>query len=630
MVRLSFQPMTKNNEPTPLHPKYRPDIDGLRAVAVLLVVGFHAFPEWIHGGFIGVDIFFVISGYLISTIIFENLEKNSFSFIDFYSRRIRRIFPALIFVLSFCFLMGWFLLTPKEFDQLGQHLVGGVGFISNFIFWKSSGYFDNAAELKPLLHLWSLGIEEQFYIVWPILLWFTWRLSVRYVIITLGLLALSFSFNIFEANHDLIADFYNPITRFWELLIGATLAYLVLYKKSAIEHLKPYQDISSCFGFLLILIAVGILNKTSLFPGWWAVMPTIGAALIILSTSAFLNRIVLSSRFMVLVGLISFPLYLWHWPILSFLRIIWGSTPPALFRIYAVCLGFLLSWLTYRYVERPIRYGQHMKTIPLVILMLIVGALGYWSKEMNGLEQRFNKPPLRIETGEYDCTKQEPEKPCQFGNLSSKKIIVLYGDSHAGHLTKALNNAMGDKYRVIFFGQNCFIGKVGGKEPMPWGISKSQCESRKAEMRQMVGMDVFAVIHAQHWANYQLTTKEMVESQVSQEIKAINLSPKKIIIIGGAPKVDTDCELARYYIPLRGKFCSSENKAEEGEKFFALTAKNLDVPRNVYFVFPYDKLCSEGTCRVIGLDASNYIDSNHLTIDGASLLMPDLIRILNQ
>ena len=526
--------MTKHIEQIPLHPKYRPDIDGLRAVAVLLVVGFHAFPEWIHGGFIGVDIFFVISGYLISTIIFENLEKNRFSFLDFYSRRIRRIFPALILVLSFCFLMGWFLLTPKEFDQVGQHLVGGVGFISNFIFWKNSGYFDNLAELKPLLHLWSLGIEEQFYIIWPILLWLAWRVGIRFITITIGLLAFSFLFNIFEVNQDLVADFYNPISRFWELLIGATLAYSVLYNKSVTEYLKPYQNIASCFGFLLIFITACILNKVSLFPGWWAVMPTIGTALIILSTSGFLNRTVLSSRFMVWCGLISFPLYLWHWPILSFLRIIWGSTPPVLFRVYAVCFGVFFSWLTYRYIERPIRYGRHIKTILLVIMMLLVGTLGYWSKQMNGLEQRFNKPPLRIEAGEYDCTKQPLEKPCQFGNLSSKKIIVLYGDSHAGHLTKALNNAIGNKYKVIFFGQNCFIGKIGGKEPLPWGISKSECESRKAEMRQMAGMDVFAVIHAQHWSNYQLITKEMVEAQVRTGLTNFNtpISGISAILIG--------------------------------------------------------------------------------------------------
>ena len=157
------------------HQKYRPDIDGLRAVAVLAVVAFHSFPSWVRGGFIGVDIFFVISGYLISTIIFENLDKGTFSFTEFYARRIKRIFPALLLVLIACFAFGWFALLADEYKQLGKHIAAGAGFISNFTLWNEAGYFDNSAETKPLLHLWSLGIEEQFYIVWPLLLWFAWK-----------------------------------------------------------------------------------------------------------------------------------------------------------------------------------------------------------------------------------------------------------------------------------------------------------------------------------------------------------------------------------------------------------------------------------------------------------------------
>jgi peptidoglycan/LPS O-acetylase OafA/YrhL len=159
------------------HPKYRADIDGLRAVAILSVVGFHAFPKLIHGGFIGVDIFFVVSGFLISTILFGSLEKDSFSFVEFYSRRIRRIFPGLIVVLIAAFTAGWFLLLADEYKQFGSHLAGGAGFISNLILWNESDYFDNAAETKPLLHLWSLGIEEQFYIIWPLLPWAGWKES---------------------------------------------------------------------------------------------------------------------------------------------------------------------------------------------------------------------------------------------------------------------------------------------------------------------------------------------------------------------------------------------------------------------------------------------------------------------
>lgn len=167
------------------HPKYRPDIDGLRAVAILFVVGFHAFPNWVHGGFIGVDIFFVISGYLISTIIIGSLERDSFSFVEFYIRRINRIFPALLLVLIACFSFGWYALLADEYKQLGKHIAGGAGFISNFLFWNESGYFDNAAETKPLLHLWSLGIEEQFYLAWPLLLWLVWKNKLNLLAVSL-------------------------------------------------------------------------------------------------------------------------------------------------------------------------------------------------------------------------------------------------------------------------------------------------------------------------------------------------------------------------------------------------------------------------------------------------------------
>ena len=174
------------------HPKYRPDIDGLRALAVLAVVAFHAFPAYVKGGFIGVDVFFVISGYLISTIIFKNLDKGTFTFSEFYARRIKRLFPALTLVLVACFIFGWFALLPFEFMQLGKHIASGAGFISNIIFWNEAGYFDNAADTKPLLHLWSLGIEEQFYIFWPLILWFAWMQRFDFLLITVIITIISF------------------------------------------------------------------------------------------------------------------------------------------------------------------------------------------------------------------------------------------------------------------------------------------------------------------------------------------------------------------------------------------------------------------------------------------------------
>jgi peptidoglycan/LPS O-acetylase OafA/YrhL len=235
---------TQNDHPSP---SYRPDIDGLRAIAVLAVVIYHAFPKILKGGFIGVDVFFVISGYLISTILYEDFSKGRFSFANFYSRRIKRIFPSLIIVLFSCFMFGWFVLTAEEYRQLGKHIAAGAGFISNFIFWNEAGYFDNSADTKPLLHLWSLGIEEQFYIIWPLLLWIAWKSKFSLLGLILLVGTASFILSILGVNRDLVATFYSPQTRFWELLSGSLLAWIV-HDRSKIDgvfslYLKKYPAI---------------------------------------------------------------------------------------------------------------------------------------------------------------------------------------------------------------------------------------------------------------------------------------------------------------------------------------------------------------------------------------------------
>jgi len=212
------------------HPKYRADIDGLRAIAVLSVVGYHAFPNWIKGGFVGVDIFFVISGYLISGIIIGNLENGTFSFAEFYARRVKRIFPALILVMAACYSFGWMTLLPDEFKQLGKHIAAGAGFVSNLFFWQEAGYFDHAAQTKPLLHLWSLGVEEQFYIIWPLLLFLAWKRKFNFLSLAISIATISFAFSVKISYGDINQAFYSPVSRFWELMTGGILAYMNLHK----------------------------------------------------------------------------------------------------------------------------------------------------------------------------------------------------------------------------------------------------------------------------------------------------------------------------------------------------------------------------------------------------------------
>lgn len=448
------------------HPKYRRDIDGLRAIAVLSVVAFHAFPNWMKGGFIGVDIFFVISGYLISTIIFENLDKGIFSFTEFYVRRVKRIFPALIIVLASCYAFGWFTLLSDEYKQLGKHIIGGAGFVSNFVLWNESGYFDNSADIKPLLHLWSLGIEEQFYIVWPLLLWAAYKKRFNLFSIGVSIALISFYFNIKQINSDAVADFYSPLTRFWELMLGSILAWVTLYKPSfsathpgkldrwlgkAIFRDQTKNDgttLASTISVLgLLLLAYGFwrINKDTAFPGKWALIPVLSAALLIFSgPKALVNRTVLSNRIAVWIGLISFPLYLWHWPLLSFSRIILGETPNRGIRLAAVALSIILAFITYFFVERPVRFGKHgkIKVVFLVLIMASIGFVGYNTYHRDGLKFRpvsanFRQTDYSYDISHYgfkscgqDLTSGDYGLNYCYGNSSVPTALII-GDSHA-------------------------------------------------------------------------------------------------------------------------------------------------------------------------------------------------------
>ena len=222
--------------------KYHSEIDGLRAFAVLSVVAFHAFPDLFIGGFIGVDIFFVISGFLITSHIFESLDKGQFSFTDFFGRRIRRIFPALIIVMFFSLFFGWFSLLGEELSQLGKHIASGAAFIINFVLVNESGYFDNAAETKPMLHLWSLAVEEQFYIIWPLVLWISWKLKFNLLIVTILIGFFSFFTNIYFVKTYPTEIFFWSIGRFWELLSGSILAWFFLYKAESLTRIRLISD----------------------------------------------------------------------------------------------------------------------------------------------------------------------------------------------------------------------------------------------------------------------------------------------------------------------------------------------------------------------------------------------------
>ncbi|MGY4357706.1 peptidoglycan/LPS O-acetylase OafA/YrhL [Bradyrhizobium sp. i1.3.6] len=374
---------------TTLAQSYRPDIDGLRAVAVLLVVIFHAFPNeaWLPGGFVGVDVFFVISGYLISKILFSEIEQHRFSLAGFYGRRIRRIFPALAVCLTAVLVYGFVVLMPSQLAQLGKQVFFGASFLSNIALWSESGYFDGAATSKPLLHLWSLGIEEQFYILWPPLLWVAFKLKATIGRLTAGLLVASFVVNLALSLTDTSSDFYLPVSRFWELLAGAALAWRPdINLKASLRH------VISITGIAAIAISAASFAPEMRFPGWLALLPVAGSiAVIMAGPNAIVNKTILSNRAAVSIGLISYPLYLWHWPLIAFSYVIRGKPPTSLMAFGLVVASLLLAWATYRFIEQPVRLNSNRfrYTAIAAACVAVLGASGLMVSIIGGVPQRF-------------------------------------------------------------------------------------------------------------------------------------------------------------------------------------------------------------------------------------------------
>jgi peptidoglycan/LPS O-acetylase OafA/YrhL len=437
-----------DQSPRKVETRYRADIDGLRAVSILLVVAYHAQPWLVRGGFIGVDIFFVISGFLITRIILSEAKAGTFSSLAFYARRVRRIFPALIVVLATTYLIGWIILLPDGFALLGKSTAAGVAFVSNLFQLNQTGYFAPDAAENPLLHLWSLGIEEQFYIFWPLLLVLLLGSKYRRIRIA-AIAAASFGLSLLIFLGLKEWSFYSPLPRAWELLAGGLLASSQV--EGVARQSSPLREnLLSAAGLAAIIGAAAALNKESLFPGAWALLPVLGAVLIIIAPNSTVNRVLLSSRAMVAIGLISYPLYLWHWPLLSYLGIIRNGVPNAIEIWAVVIVAFILAWLTYRFVEIPLR-RQPKAVAGLSFALLAVGLAGIATAANSGFPLRF---PAEIRA----IAMLAPQSNDGFGDKcflegpgarldancieqGDKPLLFLWGDSTAAALYPGLKRA---------------------------------------------------------------------------------------------------------------------------------------------------------------------------------------------
>ncbi len=608
------------------------------------------------------DVFFVISGYLISGIIFESLSAGQFSFLTFYQRRIRRIFPALLTVLIACLAIGWLTLLDSEFKQLALHTIGGAAFFSNFIFWRESGYFDAAAGTKPLLHLWSLGIEEQFYVVWPVLLWCCSKLRVNFLAITVAISLASFAFNLGEFHKNPVADFYSPLTRFWELLCGAQLAYFHLVGRTqnqpasdrmrmivdemvgvasrSVSHTIP-RDARSIVGMSLIAIGLVVIKPTSHFPGLLAVLPVLGAALTISAgPDGWCNRNILSNPLAVWIGKISFPLYLWHWPLLSFLQIIDGQIPTRGERAAAVVLSLILAGLTYRLVERPMRFGAFgpQKTIALVSLMIIVGAAGADVFERNGLPFRTAAKPVINYDGDigqtqiheymaenfYPCTPVDirNEAPhyeqylrCFKSKRSADIDIAIVGDSHAEQLFIGLAERLRSKNIVYYI-----------KASAPF---LSNHEFDRIFQHVMSTDSIKTVILTEYWSGRkdEIPDGSTLQQQLLPTTRALIAAGKTVYLTNDVPSFPfepTRCKYTRRFQKSPG--CDSDKFSPVFQGYMPALQEVISSDPRVRMLDTEEYFCRSGDCSMVRDQVLMFRDTNHLNILGSRFLGNALVK----
>jgi peptidoglycan/LPS O-acetylase OafA/YrhL len=654
--------------------QYRADIDGLRALAVGAVVVFHAAPSLLPGGYLGVDIFLVISGYLITGIILAGLRAGSFTLAGFYLRRARRILPALLVVLGSVLALGVLILMPDELERLANSAVASALFIPNFAFLAELGYFDPAADSKPLLHLWSLGVEEQFYLAWPAILLLFARPArpdmTLGAIAALGAASLAAYVLVMRSSPD--AAFFLPFTRFWELLIGATLAAAVVQTDVTPGAIRPLaSNVVSCVGIVLMLCGIALTPRGAGNNSLVALVPTAGAAFFIAAgPSAVLNRTLFSWRPLVYVGLISYPLYLWHWPFLSFLRILHLEDVQLdrMLRLVVITLSVLAAMLTYHYVEIPARRRHDLGRVGvrLVAALAIVGVLGLLLAASGGLPQRtpiaadpFSWPmTLRIDERCFSRYMQPPEYRddafCVRNDFDRDPAIVLLGDSHANALWPGVVAAHRSESVLQIGGSACpFLrGTEFWRDERP--VHRVLCppliEAAYGAITPATRVVILAarsVVYATpekamdfdpnsqpHFASPEFPGDapiEIYEKALARDLARLVDANLDVVLVLQVPELGFSPRRCLRVRPLE-RWLAIESTAgctiprqdvEESQAGYraavARVVESLRSPR-LRVMDPMDVLCDEQECRAIIDGVLMYRDQDHLSIEGSIFL----------
>lgn len=660
---------------------YRRDIDGLRAISVLIVIAFHAFPEWLPGGFIGVDVFFVISGFLITGIILNDIEANRFSILTFYNRRIRRIFPALIVTLTCALVSGWILLSSEEYQQLGWHVFASGFFFQNITLFSEAGYFDVVADYKPLLHLWSLSVEEQFYLAYPLLLLLLAR--SRALLFSVGFLALvSFAACMFQTYlvGEAANAFFLPQYRFWELMAGSLVQ---LKMRSTGKIASPYL---SLIGVLLLSIGVLCTSRFIPFPSLITLLPVVGAVCVLAgdSKSVFSAR-VLGSSILVGVGLISYPLYLFHWPLFSFARILTAQEPAASLKWGLIAISIALATVTYLLIERPLRFGKTKSKsmwgdwrVSIILTgMALALASGYYVYQSKGVASRAIGSNLdrhmrdRITVG-IEIEKRYKHRSCDreprldraalpgclmYGPDDASETIVVWGDSHAEAWSSVFFN-IADRFgkRVIIFRQlGC--APILDTVRTDGGAHSQNCknsEYSKAVVTTVQNLKPKQVFLVARWSLYsngwyvggQLqpathflssSSSQPATLETSRETMRNNL-PKTIYALAEAAPVTVvktmpilKAGVEAIFLKRMAPTTRTEHQSAEGFVNEILENTIFNAPSSkkaITTLDPADLLCREEQCAIAINKTVMYRDDNHITPQGALLFENEILGAL--
>ena len=610
---------------------YRREIDGLRALAVLPVIFFHSGFETFSGGFVGVDIFFVISGYLITTIILTELENSKFSIINFYERRARRILPALFFVMLFCIPFAWFWLLPIDMKDFSKSLIAVSVFMSNIFFWLETGYFVTAAELKPLLHTWSLAVEEQFYILFTLFLMLFWKLGKRLILVTLGIAFFaSLALAEWASYAKPFAAFYLLPTRGWELLIGAFAAFYLSQTNSK-RFGRVVSEIGGWLGIALIFYAVFSFSKTTPFPGLYALIPTLGVLLIILfaTQQTTVGRFI-GNKVFVGVGLISYSAYLWHQPLFALARHRSSSEPSQIVFLVLSLFAIILAYFSWKFIEVPFRKSdvitrKHVFSLTFFFILFFV-FIGYFGTVRNGFESRFNRVLFgdigHIEFHKYTDKKYFDCEPksiaenalswhsflrCKQSKQGTPEIILL-GDSHAEHLFLGLAEYIPNKNIAYYIlGEKPYVEVKDFKH-----IFDEILYNNKPQH----------IILTMHFIDRVDTQGSGLYDGFSRTIESLIKVGKSVTLVGNVPRFNQDPSLCVYSVSwkLNTSCFLSLKDVERQQLIYDNILKRLGEEYGLTYLPIYKDLCADDVCGMSNGKSILYRDNNHLNIIGSKLV----------